>query len=50
MIQNYDKHYEQLNAIERVKLALAKHTAGEPFEVEPKDVQALVEAYDRLRS
>jgi hypothetical protein len=50
MTQNDDKHYEQLNAIERVKLALAKHTAGEPFAVNPEDVQRLVEAYDRLRT
>ena len=49
MTQNNDDYYERLNAIERVKLALAKHARGEPFAVKPEDVQALVEAYDRMR-
>lgn len=44
-----DEHYKRLNAVERVKLALAKHETGQPFEAKADDVQMLVDAYDRLR-
>jgi hypothetical protein len=49
MTTNDEAHYDRLNAVERVKLALAKRVAGQSFDVRAEDVQALVEAYDRLR-
>ncbi|WP_211909136.1 hypothetical protein [Tardiphaga alba] len=50
MAESDDQHYDRLNAIERVKAALAKHVAGQTFDADPADIAILAEEYDRLRS